>query len=215
MAKIHMLTYNPFQQNTAVVESAGECIVVDPGAYSDSEKSAFLDFLKQKNLKVVRLLNTHCHLDHIFANALVSEKFGLELEIHREEAPVLKAAPQIGQAYGIPLEATVEPGAWLEDGQLINFGEEELRVIFTPGHSPGSVSFYSESGKYIIGGDVLFREGIGRTDLPGGDFETLMTTLKEKFLTLPDDVVVYSGHGPKTTIGYERASNPFIREYIA
>ena len=214
MAKIHYFTYNPFQENTVVIESKGECVVIDPGAYSEQEKKEFLQFFEDNKLRPVRLLNTHCHLDHIFSNGLVSEHFKLELEIHPKEEELLKAVPQIGQAYGIPTEPSPPPGKWLEAGQHIRFGDEDLRVLFTPGHSPGSVSFYSEKGGYVVGGDVLFYESIGRTDLPGGDFDTLMQSIKNELLVLDDEVAVYSGHGPVTTIGHERNNNPFIRQYL-
>lgn len=214
MSKVHSLTYNPFQQNTIVIESNGECIVIDPGAYSEEEKADFLSFLKREDLKPNRLINTHCHLDHIFSNGLVAQTFGLELEIHPEELEMLKAAPQVGMSYGIPTPPSPEPKKWLEVGEYISFGEEKLKILFTPGHSKGSVSFYSEAGQYLIGGDVLFYESIGRTDLPGGDFETLMNSIKNEILTLPDEVMVYPGHGPVTTVGHERNHNPFIRQHL-
>ena len=213
MAEVHILTYNPFQENTIVIESGGEFIVIDPGAYTGDEQTHFLDFLDNLASVPKRLLNTHCHLDHIFSNGLVKEKFGLDLEIHPLESELLKAAPMVGKTYGIPTEASPEPGKWLQEGDYIEFGDEQLKILFTPGHSPGSVSFYSEKGKYLIGGDVLFYESIGRADLPGGDFQTLMESIKTELLSLEDDVRVYPGHGPVTTIGHERLHNPFIRQY--
>ena len=214
MAKIHLLTYNPFQQNTVVVESGGECLIIDPGAYTKEEQKDFLNFISDNNLKPIRLLNTHCHLDHVFSNGLIAEKFGLDLEIHEEELPMLKACPQVGQAYGIPTAPSPEPKKWLKPGDGIEIGDDKLQILFTPGHSPGSVSFYSEKNNYLIAGDVLFHESIGRTDLPRGDFNTLMLSIRDKLLTLPDDVIVYPGHGPTTTIGHERNHNPFIRQYL-
>ena len=214
MAEVHILTYNPFQENTIVIESGGECVVIDPGAYSPDEKKDFENFLEERSAKVVRLLNTHCHLDHIFSNGLIAEKYRLDLEIHPEEKGMLKAAPQIGQSYGIPTDPSPEPKQWLRPGDFIEFGEERLKILFTPGHSPGSVSFYSEKGQYLISGDVLFYESIGRTDLPGGDLDTLMESIKNELLPLADEVAVYPGHGPVTTIGHERRHNPFIRQYL-
>lgn len=213
MSEIHILTYNPFQENTIVIESGDECVIIDPGAYSQAEKQDFLGFLSQLGSKVVRLLNTHCHLDHIFSNGLIHDKFGLPLEIHPKEMAMLKAAPMVGKNYGLPTEPSPEPGLFLEEGKYVEFGEERLEILFTPGHSPGSVCFYSDTGKYLIGGDVLFYESIGRTDLPGGDFNTLMESIKNKLLSLDDEVTVYPGHGPVTTIGHERYHNPFIRQY--
>ena len=214
MTKIHLLTYNPFQQNTVVVESGGECLIIDPGAYTKEEQNDFLNFISDNNLKPIRLLNTHCHLDHVFSNGLIAEKFSLDLEIHEEELAMLKACPQVGQAYGIPTAPSPEPKKWLKPEDSIEIGDDKLQILFTPGHSPGSVSFYSEKNNYLIAGDVLFHESIGRTDLPGGDFNTLMLSIRDKLLTLPDDVIVYPGHGPTTTIGHERNHNPFIRQYL-
>lgn len=214
MTNIHLLTYNPFQQNTILLESAGECIIIDPGAYSQEEQKDFLNFIYENDLKPIRLLNTHCHLDHVFSNGLVVEKFGLDLEIHEKELAMLRACPQVGQAYGIPMAPSPEPKKWLKAGDRIAIGEDSLQIIFTPGHSPGSISLYSEKHKYLIAGDVLFHESIGRTDLPGGDFNTLLRSIKDELLNLHDEVVVYPGHGPTTTIGHERNHNPFIRQYL-
>jgi len=214
MAKIHLLTYNPFQQNTILVESGGECLIIDPGAYSKEEQNDFLNFISLHKLNPTKLLNTHCHLDHVFSNGLVAEKYGLELEIHEEEIAMLRACPQVGQAYGIPMAPSPEPTKWLKPGDKVSIGDDSLQILFTPGHSPGSVSFYSEKNKFLIAGDVLFYESIGRTDLPGGDFNTLLQSIKNELLPLDNDVVVYSGHGPTTTIGHERNHNPFIRQYL-
>ena len=214
MTNIHLLTYNPFQQNTILLESAGECIIIDPGAYTQEEQKDFLNFISENDLKPIRLLNTHCHLDHVFSNGLVVEKFGLDLEIHKKELSMLRACPQVGQAYGIPMAPSPEPKKWLKSGDSIEIGEDSLQILFTPGHSPGSISLYSEKNKYLIAGDVLFHESIGRTDLPGGDFNTLLRSIKDELLNLHDEVVVYPGHGPTTTIGHERNHNPFIRQYL-
>lgn len=214
MAQIHVLTYNPFQENTIVIESAGEIVVIDPGSYTPEEKKELIQFLESLPGKVVRMLNTHCHLDHIFSNGLIADKYQLDLEIHPDEEEMLKAAPRIGLSYGIPTETSPEPSKWLTPGEYIEFGEERLKILFTPGHSKGSVSFYSEKGSYLISGDVLFYESIGRTDLPGGDFDTLMNSIQNEFLRLPDETTVYPGHGPVTSIGHERFHNPFIRQYL-
>ena len=213
MLHVGCLTFNPFQENTYVVyDGSGECIIFDPGCYEEHERQQLQEFIAEKQLKPVRLINTHCHLDHIFGNQFVADQYGLGLEIHRGELPVLHAAPGFGSMYGIPIPGGVpEPSAFIEEGDTIEFGNTALKVILTPGHSPASLSFYCDKEKIIIAGDVLFAGSIGRTDLPGGNHQTLISSIKEKLLPLGDDMTVYPGHGPSTTIGKERISNPFLQ----
>jgi len=205
-------TFNPFQENTYVLyDDTKECIIIDPGCYTQREKDILVEFIKEKELTPVKLINTHCHLDHMFGNRFVADKYQLSLEIHKGELPVLEAAPQVSAMYGVPnVEPSPAPGHFIEEGDIIKFGNTSLKTLFTPGHSPASISFYSEKDKLIIAGDVLFLGSIGRTDLPGGDFNTLIASIKNELFPLGDDVVVYSGHGPKTTIGFERQNNPFL-----
>ncbi len=152
-------------------------------------------------------------MDHVFGNAYIHRKFNLELEIHRGELPVLKAVPQICKLYGLPEPETLpDPHHFIEDNDMISFGNTTLKALFTPGHSPASISFYEEKSGYIIAGDVLFYESIGRTDLPGGNLTTLLNSIREKLFILPDNVVVYPGHGDSTTIGHEKKYNPFLIE---
>lgn len=213
MLEIKYFTVNPFQENTYVlINEKKECIIIDPGFYYENERTAFLEYIRKSELKVVRLLNTHCHLDHIFGNSLVNRTYGVGLEMHRLEQVVLDRSPQAGIMYNVPFEPSPAPAAFLEEGDKILFGDDELEVILTPGHSPGSISFYSAAGKFLIAGDVLFRQSIGRTDLPGGDFATLEASIREKLYRLPDDTEVYPGHGPSTTIGYEKIHNPFVKQ---
>ena len=212
MLVVDFLTFNAFQENSYILhDETKECVIIDPGMYSQEERDQFLEFLKSKELKPVRLINTHCHLDHIFGNNFVSSHFGLKLEIHQGEEEMLKAAPQVGQMYGIKTEANEAPIAYLTTDDVIEFGNTILSILFTPGHSPASISFYNEDSGNLIGGDVLFSGSIGRTDLPGGNMNTLLDSIKTQFMVLPDDVIVYSGHGPATTIGAERLSNPFLK----
>jgi glyoxylase-like metal-dependent hydrolase (beta-lactamase superfamily II) len=212
MMEIQHFTFNPFQENTyLLINGKKDCIIIDPGCYFEEERKQLLDYIEKEGLKVTRLLNTHCHLDHIFGNRLVAKTYGVGLEIHPQDKIVLDRSPEIGKMYNVPFEPSPEPVRFLEDGEKILFGEDELEVLLTPGHSPGSVCFYAASQQFIIGGDVLFYQSIGRTDLPGGNHQTLLKSIREKLFVLPDDVRVYPGHGPSTTIGFEKANNPFLK----
>lgn len=216
MATVHKFTFNPFQENTYIVaDESGECAIFDPGCYNDVERKELADFIEKENLKPVRLINTHCHLDHVFGNKFVAEEYNLSLEIHRGELPVLKSMPIVCQNYGLPMpEESPDPGSFLEEGDIVEFGNTKLEILFTPGHSPASISFVSKKDKFIIAGDVLFFDSIGRTDLPGGDFNTLMSSIREKLLPLGNDFVVHCGHGQSTTIGREALFNPFVTGQI-
>ncbi len=213
MAEVAVFTFNPFQENTyLVIDENKECVIFDPGCYTDMERSQLAGFIAEGGLKPVRLINTHCHLDHIFGNAFVSEKYNLGLEMHEGELLVLNFAPQTAMMYAIPMENSPQPTRFIEEGEVISFGSTQLRAILTPGHSPASLSFFCESDNFAIVGDVLFKDSIGRTDLPGGNFDTLTASIKEKLFPLGDDVRVYPGHGPATTIGEEKLSNPFLQD---
>lgn len=212
MLTVQSFTFNPVQENTYVVyNDKKECCIIDPGCYFASEEQELKSYIVNNGLQPVYLLNTHCHLDHIFGNRFVSKTFGLELYMHRLDKPVLEYGPVSGQMWQLPFDNYDGPLHFLEEGDVVKLGEDELRILFTPGHSPGSISFYNQPEKFIISGDVLFQGSIGRTDLPGGDFETLEESIKRKMYTLPADVIVYSGHGPSTTIGDEMKTNPFVR----
>lgn len=211
MLTIEQFTFNPVQENTYVIfDEKGACAIIDPGCYFDYEYKELTDFIDTRKLLPKCLLNTHCHLDHVFGNRFVAEKYGLTLQIHRGEKPVLDYAPISGKSWGLPFENYTGDLLYLEEGQVIDVGEERLEVILTPGHSPASISFYHQPSGSLLSGDVLFRSGIGRTDLPGGNYETLIASIQEKLFVLPDSVTVYPGHGPTTTIGYEKKHNPFL-----
>jgi len=212
MITVARFTFNPFQENTYVLyDETKECIIFDPGCHNDHERNILDLFIEKKELKPVQLINTHCHIDHILGNQHVSEKYGLPLTIHKGEIPVLEAVPMYAKSMGLEVEH-FPATAFLEEGDIVKFGQAELKVLFTPGHSPASISFYCEEDKLLIAGDVLFEGSIGRTDLPGGDFQTLYNTIHEKFFPLGDDVEVFPGHGPSTKIGIERIGNPFVGE---
>lgn len=207
-------TFNPVGENTYILyNEQGECCIIDPGCYFQEERDELRTGIEKTGLKPVLLLNTHCHLDHVFGNNFICETWGLPLHIHEKERPVLDYAPQLGKDWGLPCDPYNGEIVYLKAGETIKVGEEELEIRFTPGHSPGSVSFYHQAGGFIIGGDVLFNGSIGRTDLPGGDFQVLFNSIQTQFFTLPDDTKVYSGHGPLTTVGFEKMNNPFVKVY--
>lgn len=213
MLSVHKFTFNPIQENTYVLYAEnGDCCIIDPGCYFDGERNELVRFIASKNLKPVYLLNTHCHLDHVFGNKFVSDTWQLPLYLHETEKMVLSFAPKSADMYGLPFENYNGEMKWLNPGDLIKIGDNELKVLFTPGHSPGSVSFYNEKDGYVISGDVLFSGSIGRTDLPGGDYDQLERSIKTELYTLPDETKVYSGHGGGTSIGFEKRNNPFVRE---
>jgi len=211
MLSVKVFTFSPVQENTYIIyNEAKQAIIFDPGCYASYEKQALKDFITNEKLDVIQLINTHCHLDHVFGNKMVYETFGVELFIHKNEEPVLAFAPQSGIMWGLPFENYEGPLHFLEEGDEVKLGEDKLTVILAPGHSPGSICFYCKEQGFIIGGDVLFRESIGRTDLPLGDHQTLLKNIREKLFILPNEVVVHSGHGPSTTIGWEKEHNPYL-----
>lgn len=212
MTKVQVFEWNPFAENTYIVyDDSGDCAIFDPGCYEWKEQEALRLFIKAQGLRPVRLLNTHCHLDHVFGNAFVSHTWDLPLGIHREELPVLEQFPEVCRRYGIPnVQNSPRPGYFLEPGTVLEFGNTRLEMLFTPGHSPGSISFYCREAAFVISGDVLFHESIGRTDLPGGDHETLLQSIQSQLFVLPPETLVYPGHGPTTTIRHEMENNPFF-----
>jgi hydroxyacylglutathione hydrolase len=212
MLHIQSFTFNPVAENTYILyNEKSSAAVVDPGCYFQEEKEVLQTFLKEKGLTLKYLLNTHCHLDHVFGNRFVHETWGLELYCHEKEQPVLAYAPTSGLMWNLPFDNYDGPLHFLAPGDKITLDEDELNILFTPGHSPGSISFYAPKEGFVISGDVLFQESIGRTDLPGGHHETLLQSIRTQLFTLPDETVVYSGHGEPTTIGHEKKYNPYLR----
>jgi glyoxylase-like metal-dependent hydrolase (beta-lactamase superfamily II) len=211
MLHVKSFEFSPIQENTYILYNEfNECLIIDPGCYFDDEKEALSNFISQAGLKPVMLINTHCHLDHVFGNKYVAEKYGLTLHIHEGEKKVLDFAPASGLMYNMPFDNYAGDITFLNEGDVIKLGQDELRVLFTPGHSPASLSFYCEKDGFVISGDVLFCRSIGRTDLPGGDFDTLINSIRSQLFVLPAETKVYSGHGPATTIGDEKRENPFL-----
>ncbi len=211
MIQIQSFTFNAFGENTYVLyDDTGACVIIDPGCYDTYEKQELTDFIKQNNLQVKYLLNTHCHIDHVLGNAFVKRTYGVDLYIHHEDEPVLRAVQTYAAAYGFAGYESTEADHFLKEGDTIKLGNSVLEVLFVPGHAPGHIAFYNREQKFCIGGDVLFLMSIGRTDLPGGDFDTLIRSIKTKLFPLGDDVTVYPGHGSSTTIGNEKKYNPFL-----
>lgn len=189
----------------------GECIIIDPGCFDRQERKELQDYISEHKLKPVRLINTHCHIDHVLGNKFVAETYNLGLEIHKGELPVLEAQVLTASMYAVPYETSPAPASFLEEGDVVALNGHEMKVLFTPGHSPASICLYCEEEGWVIGGDVLFYESIGRTDLPGGDHETLLKSIRTQLFVLPNETVVYPGHMQSTKIGYEKMFNPFLQ----
>jgi len=211
--KIEKFTFNAFSENTFIVsDNTKECIIIDPGCYNQHEKNELAKYVTDNNLKPVMLINTHCHIDHIFGNKFAAEKWGLELQINKLELGILENSTDVAKLYGFEnYEKSPNAKIFLNEHDEIKFGESKLDILFTPGHSPGHIAFHSAKDKVLISGDVLFKNSIGRTDLPGGHYDTLIKSIKEKILLLEDETIVFCGHGPSTTIGSEKLNNPFLK----
>ena len=211
MLQIKNFVFSPIQENTYVLyNELKECMIIDPGCYFDDEKNMLQDFITDNGLKPTMLLNTHCHLDHVFGNKFISETYGLTLHLHEKEKQLLSFAPASGLMYNMPFDNYSGEFILLKEGDKILLGTDELEVLETPGHSPGSICFYCRKQNFVIGGDVLFQRSVGRTDLPGGSLQTLLNNIRQKLFVLPDETIVYSGHGDPTSIGEEKLYNPFL-----
>ena len=210
MLKIESFTFNAFQENTFVVsDQTNECVIIDPGCYDKSEGDELIDYIKHAELKVTAIINTHCHIDHVLGNYRMKEVFKTKLWINRIEEPYLRAVKSYASNYGFNLYQETLPDGFIDEKEFVKVGEHELEVLFVPGHSPGHIALYDEGERILLAGDVLFRNSVGRTDLPGGDHDTLIHSIRHKLFQLPDDVTVYCGHGPETKIGYEKKTNPY------
>ena len=212
MLTVKSFAFNPVQENTYVLSDQKDaCCIIDPGCYFDEERTIFQEYIEQQGLSPKILLNTHCHFDHVFGNKFVHDTWNLPPHLHEKEEPVLALAAEMAGDWGMPFKNYHGKHHLLVPGDTITIGDDHLTILFLPGHSPGSVGFYSHRQGFLIGGDVLFLESIGRTDLPGGDLPTLIHSIRTQLMTLPDQTIVYPGHGDPTTIGHERTHNPYLR----
>ena len=210
MISIKTLVFNPFSENTYLLfDETKSCVVIDPGCYTSEEQDHLKKVIERESLVMVGLLNTHCHIDHVLGNAFVSDTYNLALQIPENEAQTLAAVPGYAANYGFPAYEHKAADQFIIPNQKISFGNSEITALYVPGHSAGHVAFVNENDKICIGGDVLFNGSIGRTDLPGGDFDILLNSIREQLFNLPDDTTVYPGHGLTTTIGLEKKNNPF------
>jgi hydroxyacylglutathione hydrolase len=211
MFTIQTFEFNDFGVNTYVLSSAdNECIIIDPGCYTKDEKRILDNYISENNLKVVKVLLTHCHIDHVLGIPHIEETYGIGATIHPKAAEMLRASVGYGSVFGFEVDRVIKATGSVTDGDIIQLGENKLKATYTPGHAEGSVCYICAAEKFVITGDVLFHGSIGRTDLPTGDYNVLMKSIKNKLFTLADDYTVYPGHGTPTTIGFEKVHNPFI-----
>lgn len=210
------MTMNPFGENTYIIyNELKECIIVDAGMYSDSEKERFEAFITKNELTPILALNTHGHIDHICGVEWVKSKYGIPFAIHKHDVAVVESVVSYGQGLGFDIQTAPKVDQTIQDGQTITLGNDSIRVIHTPGHTEGGVCFLIEGQAMLLTGDTLFKESIGRTDLPGGNYDTLMRSIVGKILPLGGDVTFFPGHGTQSTIGYEMQRNPFITEVLS
>jgi len=211
MPKIKKFVVNPVQENTFLLyDHTKECIVVDAGFYYPEEEKEADHYIKQYGLSLKKLVNTHCHFDHMMGIEYMRNKYNVEFAAHPDESFWVEKVVDQATLFGFEMEPVRPPDTYLSEEDTIKFGHTELKIIHVPGHSPGHIVLYEENEGILMGGDVLFYGSIGRTDLPGGDYNTLISAIKTKLFTLPDDTVVYCGHGPETTIGFEKKHNLFL-----
>ena len=210
---IKSFTFNPFQENTYIVyDKSKECLIIDPGCYTDAERKELKAFIEEKELTPIKLINTHCHIDHVLGNNFASEQWDIQLYMHREDLPVLEKVEGIGKMYGIEdYEGSPYPKHFLAQGDTLTFGKSSFEILFTPGHAPGHICLYSKENNLLIAGDVIFQGSIGRTDLPGGNHGTLIKSIITQLFPLPNETQVFCGHGPSTNLGYEKEHNPFLQ----
>lgn len=211
MITIKRFSFNPFQMNTYVLsDETRECAIIDAGMDGSAEEDDIVSYISENGLKPVLLVNTHTHIDHILGNSFIAKKYNLELLAHKDSVGFIERAAGQAQMFGMQMSETKSIDKFIDEGESLNFGNSSMQILLTPGHADGSLCFYSEEDKFVITGDVLFNQSIGRTDLPTGNYELLQKSIWEKLFTLPDETVAYPGHGPETTIGYEKLHNPFV-----
>lgn len=212
MLNVSFFTFNVFEENTYIITNEKkECWIVDPGMYGEEEEDAFFSFITEKQLQPQAIINTHAHLDHIFGVQAVMGRYHIPFGMHRQELQVLQMASASAAMFGFDFNNPPKPTFFISEQEPLMLGDDTLQVFYTPGHSPGSISFYYPKGNWVISGDVLFSGSIGRTDLPGGNFDTLVSSIRKNLFTLPGETIVLSGHGPATKISEEKMHNPFLQ----
>jgi len=211
MLKIKTFVFNPFQENTFLLyDETNECVIIDAGNHNLNEKNELFTFIEEQKLTPKYLINTHCHIDHIMGNADVMEKYNIPSIAHQEDLPLIERVNDMALAFGFQVKEPPKPNKLVVDSENITFGNSTLEVRHVPGHSPGSIAIIAKDEHFAVVGDVLFKGSIGRTDLPGGDYNTLIHSIKQKLFILDDEFVVYPGHGDSTTIYHEKSTNPFF-----
>jgi glyoxylase-like metal-dependent hydrolase (beta-lactamase superfamily II) len=209
--KIETFVFNPFQENTFVVsDETGECIIIDPGCYFEEEQSRLTGYIGNNKLKPKYVVHTHGHIDHAIGANFLKKEYGIKALMHKGDLELLRRNSEFGRSIGIEIDQPSDPEIYVEEHDVIEFGDTTFKVLHAPGHSPGSIVLHNPDEKLIFAGDVLFRRGIGRTDLMGGDHYTLIESIEQKLLTLDPETKVYSGHGEPTTVGEEKNENPLL-----
>lgn len=212
MLQVKSFTFNPFQENTYLwINENKECWITDPGMYGHTEEKLLFDYIEKNQLKPQQIINTHAHIDHILGVDALKTKYNIPFGMHESEMPILANASGSAKMFGLNMGASPNIDFFITPNKILKFGDDEIEVRFAPGHSPGSIVFYYPKGKLVVAGDVLFNGSIGRSDLPGGSYDTLLESITNQLYTLPDDIKVYPGHGPSTTIGNEKLHNPFVK----
>ena len=212
MIKLEHFVVSDFGVNSFVLyDETAECVIIDPGFYSRNEREKLTDFIAENNLTPVKVLNTHCHVDHVFGNRFIITTYNIPLLANKADEFLLSNLSSFANIFGLSAEQSPGIDQYINDGDPVAFGKSSLLVIHVPGHSPGSLAFYNKEGNFLIAGDTLFKGSIGRTDLPGGDYDTLISNIRNKLLSLPPETVVYPGHGSSTSIKDEHDTNPFLK----
>tara|TARA_B110001454_G_C12649637_1_gene404860 strand:- start:68 stop:709 length:642 start_codon:yes stop_codon:yes gene_type:complete len=213
MLKVKKFTFNPFSENTYIVsDNLNNSVVIDPGCYHKAEQKELESYIVKNNLKLKSILHTHSHLDHMFGTAYLADKYNIDLWINKEDLDTYKSYEKVCEVYGIPITFSPNPSPnYLELDKLVHIDGIKFKILFVPGHSPGHVAFYSQENNFLINGDCLFENSIGRTDLPGGNHQQLINSIKNEIFQLPEETLVYCGHGNETTIKKEKSFNPFLR----
>lgn len=212
MLRLQTFTFNPFQENTyLIINEKNECWIVDPGMYDKTETDTLLHYIADNELIPKAIINTHTHIDHILGVKAIQEKFNIPFSYHKLDTPVLNNAVASAMMFGLNFKGQPVADSFIDENKKLTLGADELTILLTPGHSPGSIVFYYPKGSWAIAGDVLFNGSIGRTDLPGGNYDTLINSIRKELFALPNNTIIHSGHGPSTSIGNEKTHNPFLQ----